>query len=45
MDAKHIREGVVVTPVVEREDMRLGRVALKSVSEKYLLRKGGTEYS
>jgi RNA ligase (TIGR02306 family) len=45
MDAKHIREGVVVTPVLEREDMRLGRVALKSVSEKYLLRKGGTEYS
>jgi RNA ligase (TIGR02306 family) len=45
MDAKHIREGVVVTPVVEREDMHLGRVALKSVSEKYLLRKGGTEYS
>lgn len=45
MDAKHIREGVVVTPVIEREDMRLGRVALKSVSEKYLLRKGGTEYS
>lgn len=45
MDSKHIREGVVVTPVIEREDMRLGRVALKSVSEKYLLRKGGTEYS
>lgn len=45
MDAKNIREGVVVTPIVEREDMRLGRVALKSVSEKYLLRKGGTEYS
>jgi RNA ligase (TIGR02306 family) len=45
MDAKHIREGVVITPVIEREDMRLGRVALKSVSEKYLLRKGGTEYS
>jgi RNA ligase (TIGR02306 family) len=45
MDAKHIREGVVVTPVIEREDISLGRVALKSVSEKYLLRKGGTEYS
>jgi RNA ligase, DRB0094 family len=45
MGAKNIREGVVVTPVIEREDMRLGRVALKSVSEKYLLRKGGTEYS
>lgn len=41
----HIREGVVVTPAVEREDWKLGRVVLKSVSEAYLLRKGGTEYS
>jgi RNA ligase (TIGR02306 family) len=45
LGGKHVREGVVVTPVVERKDLRLGRVALKSVSEKYLLRKGGTEYS
>lgn len=45
LGGRHVREGVVVTPVVERKDMRLGRVALKSVSEKYLLRKGGTEYS
>ena len=45
MDARNIREGLVVTPVVERDDMRLGRVALKSVSEAYLLRKGGTEFS
>ena len=44
-DGKHIREGVVVTPVVERRHLQLGRVALKSVSEKYLLRKGGTEFS
>jgi RNA ligase (TIGR02306 family) len=44
LGGKHVREGVVVTPVVERKDLRLGRVALKSVSEKYLLRKGGTEY-
>jgi RNA ligase (TIGR02306 family) len=43
--ADHIREGVVVTPVVQREHIRLGRVIAKSVSEKYLLRKGGTEYS
>jgi RNA ligase (TIGR02306 family) len=41
----HLREGVVVTPEVEREDLMLGRVALKSVSEAYLLRKGGTEYN
>jgi RNA ligase (TIGR02306 family) len=43
--ADHIREGVVVTPVVQRDHIRLGRVIAKSVSEKYLLRKGGTEYS
>ncbi len=42
---EHLREGVVVTPVVERDDPLLGRVCLKSVSEAYLLRKGGTEYS
>ena len=41
----HLREGVVITPTVERSDFELGRVALKSVSEEYLLRKGGTEYS
>lgn len=44
-NALHVREGVVVTPVVERIDAQLGRVALKSVSDEYLLRKGGTEYS
>ncbi len=41
----HIREGVVVRPVVERYDDSLGRVQLKSVSDAYLLRKGGTEYN
>lgn len=42
----HIREGVVVVPVVERRDDTLGRVILKSVSEDYLLRKGeATEFS
>jgi hypothetical protein len=40
----HIREGVVVKPTIERYDPSLGRVALKSVSEAYLLRKGATEY-
>lgn len=41
----HIREGVVVRPVKERYDAKLGRVQLKSVSEAYLLRKGNqTEY-
>ncbi len=41
----HIREGLVVTPVMERSHPILGRVALKSVSAAYLLRKGGTEYN
>lgn len=41
----HIREGIVIRPVSERYDLELGRVQLKSVSEKYLLRKGGTEYN
>jgi RNA ligase (TIGR02306 family) len=33
----HIREGVVVKPVVERHDPALGRVILKYVSDEYLL--------
>jgi len=41
----HIREGIVVRPAVERRDAMLGRVQLKSVSEKYLLRKDGTEFN
>nr|WP_250808556.1 RNA ligase (ATP) [Neorhizobium tomejilense] len=45
LGANHIREGVVVTPVVQRSHSRIGRVIVKSVSEKYLLRSGGTEYS
>jgi len=38
-----IREGVVVRPVVERVSMAV-RCALKVVSERYLLRRGGTEH-
>lgn len=42
----HIREGVVVTPVRERRDDRIGRVILKSVSGDYLTRKGdATEFN
>jgi len=33
----HMREGVVVKPVKERNDPRLGRVVLKYVSDTYLL--------
>ena len=38
--ASHQREGVVVKPVVDREEMRPGRVILKSVSDRHLFRKG-----
>lgn len=48
----HHREGIVVRPAVTRYDTGLhhpsgrgpGRVILKSVSERHLLRKSGTEY-
>lgn len=45
MAADHIREGIVMTPTVERYDQAIGRVCLKSVSADYLTRKGGTEYN
>ena len=38
------REGVVIGAQPEREDPEIGRVKLKSISERHLLRKGGTEY-
>ena len=41
----HMREGIVIRPTRERRDAALGRVQLKSVSDAYLLRKGGTEYN
>ena len=37
---EHIREGIVMNPVKERDSSEIGRVILKSVSEAYLLRKG-----
>lgn len=45
MAAEHIREGIVMAPVVERYDPTIGRICLKSVSVDYLTRKGGTEYN
>jgi RNA ligase (TIGR02306 family) len=42
---KQIREGVVIKPVRERFAEELdGRLILKSISDEYALRKGGTEY-
>lgn len=40
---KQIREGIVIKPLNERWDNEIGRVMVKSVSETYKLRKGGTE--
>ena len=39
----HMREGIVIEPLVQRRDSTIGRVVLKSVSTAYLSRKGGTE--
>ena len=41
----HAREGVVLKPAAERVSNEFGRVILKSVSGKYLTRKGGTEFN
>lgn len=49
----NIREGCVIKPFMEREDERIqairsthpDRLILKSVSEAYLLQKGGTEFN
>ena len=45
--ASHIREGIVIQadPVRYDIDNGLGRVIVKSVSAKYLFRKGGTEHN
>lgn len=43
LSGSHVREGVVIKPVVERRAGNLGRLILKSVSADYLLRKNGTE--
>lgn len=40
-----IREGIVITPAFEARHDEIGRVILKHVSEKYLLRRNATEYN
>jgi len=45
ISGSHMREGIVIKPMVERRDTTIGRVFLKSVSEKYILRKNATEYN
>ena len=44
-DVNQIREGVVIRDANEGIDRKIGRRILKSVSEKYLLRKDGTEFN
>lgn len=39
LNPNHVAEGVVVKPLVERVDPRMGRVAMKFAGEGYLLRK------
>jgi RNA ligase (TIGR02306 family) len=40
---KCMMEGVVIQPTIERNDFKIGRVVLKLISDRYLLRKDGTE--
>ena len=37
--ADHIKEGIVITPLRERWDARIGRVILKHLSERYLMKR------
>lgn len=39
MEGSHIREGVVVKPIVERTHPKVGRVALKYIGDQYLFSK------
>jgi len=43
LGADHIREGVVVKPVTERTDPKVGRVCLKYIGDPYLFAKGLTD--
>lgn len=45
LEADHIREGVVVKPVVERVHPKVGRVCLKYIGDQYLFAKGITDTS
>lgn len=43
VDKNSIMEGVIVQPIKERTHLEIGRVVLKLISDRYLLRSGGTE--
>ncbi len=42
--AGHIKEGIVIKPIEERFDQRIGRVILKHISERYLLKDYGDDH-
>ena len=42
--ASHIREGIVIRPMIERWDAKVGRVVLKRINEKYLLKDYGDDH-
>ena len=44
LERKCMLEGVIVQPLVERIHPEIGRVVLKLISDRYLLRKDGTEF-
>lgn len=43
VDKNSTMEGVIVQPVRERTHLEIGRVVLKLISDRYLLRTGGTK--
>jgi len=45
LGGSHVREGIVIYPMIPRRDDILGPVRLKAVSPDYKLRKGGTEFN
>jgi len=43
LDNTHVREGIVIKPIVPKWHEEVGRVVLKVISEDYLMRKGATD--
>lgn len=42
-EVKQMREGIVIKPMIERNNSKVGRVILKYIGDEYLTRKNGTE--
>ena len=40
---QHMMEGIIIQPVIERTHPEIGRVCLKRISDRYLLRQASTE--